>query len=210
MRVLGVDEAGRGCVFGPLVVAGFVVDDVGDDALREAGAADSKRLSPARRQAARVVLDELGTAVLRGITPEAIDRGNLNRLEEAAIVDIVREVRPDRVYVDAMGSRKTASRLATRLAGQVGFDAEWVVEPKADATWPVVGAASIFAKTTRDAALDALREQWGDLGSGYPSDPTTRAWMTTWAATGEPWPDFVRTRWGTVCQIAQQVMFGGG
>ena len=81
MRIMGIDEAGRGCVLGPLVVAGFVVDGVDDAALREAGAGDSKALSPARRDAAREALGLLGSARVERIPATAIDAGNLNRLD---------------------------------------------------------------------------------------------------------------------------------
>ena len=75
------------------------------------------------------------------------------------------------------------------------------IEPKADANHAVCGAASIVAKTTRDAALDALRSTWGHLGSGYPSDPVTRAWLLSCATSGAPWPTFVRTRWATLERV---------
>lgn len=82
------------------------------------------------------------------------------------------------------------------------------MEPKADANFPACGAASIFAKTHRDAHIDALREEHGDFGSGYPSDPKTRGWLEEHARTGEPWPAFVRTRWSTIDNISQQLLFG--
>ncbi len=61
MKVMGIDEAGRGCVLGPLVVGSFVVDGVDDVTLRGAGADDSKAMSAARRLAARAALEPLGT-----------------------------------------------------------------------------------------------------------------------------------------------------
>lgn len=210
MRILGIDEAGRGCVLGALFVGAFVHE--GDpEALRAVGVRDSKRLSAKKRTTIRAALDDLGTPDLRLVTANAIDDGNLNALEEEAIVDLVRTHRPDRVELDALGHPKTLpalmERLDTALAGE-GLDIEWVIEPKADGTWPTCGAASIVAKTARDAALEELAATWGALGSGYPSDPVTRAWLTAHAASGAPWPDFVRTRWGTITDIAQQVMFG--
>jgi ribonuclease HII len=213
MRVLGIDEAGRGCVLGPLVVAGYVIDGVHDDVLRAAGAADSKTLSPKRRDEARERLAPLGTADVRRIPATAIDEGNLNVLEERVIVELVALWRPDLVICDALGHPRTLPAVIARLRRDVALvtpdvaGQRWLMEPRADGTHAVVGAASIFAKTTRDAALDALRAEWGQFGSGYPSDPETRAWLATWSATGKPWPDFVRTRWGTIRAIAQQGIF---
>jgi ribonuclease HII len=209
VRVLGIDEAGRGCVFGPLVVAGFLVEHADDDTLRAAGAADSKALTAKRRDLARAALGALGTAFVRAIEPDAIDAGNLNAHEEAAIVSIVREARPDVIFVDALGHPSTTARTIERLAAEVApIRARWTMEPKADATYPVVGAASIFAKTTRDARLDAERARFGELGSGYPSDPETKAWIAAWARTGKPWPPFVRTRWATIGALAQGSLLG--
>ena len=173
MRVLGIDEAGRGCVLGPLVVGAFLVDDALRDDLHAAGARDSKRLSAKKRQIARAALSELGTEDVRRITAVEIDRGNLNTLEEAAIVDLVRTHRPDRVEMDALGHPRTLPALEKRLSeavAQHGLTPTWYIAPKADHTHPPCGAASIVAKTTRDEAIEQLKATWGDFGSGYPSD----------------------------------------
>lgn len=201
MRVLGIDEAGRGCVLGPLVVGGWLVEDPDDDALRAMGVEDSKRLSPKRRAAVRDALGGIGIPAVREIPPSAIDSGNLNALEEAVIVALVIEARPDHVIVDALGHPRTLPALQARLAAEVaehGLAPTWHIAPKADRDFPVCGGASIVAKTHRDAHLDALRAAWGDLGSGYPSDPVTRRWLAAHRATGAAWPEFVRTRWGTI------------
>ncbi len=208
MRVLGIDEAGRGCVLGDLVIAGFVAEDPDEEVLREAGAADSKQLSAKRRLEARARLVDLGQATIHKVTPEQIDAGNLNTLEESAIVAMVTAIRPDVVLLDALGHPRTLPALEARLQRQLPDDLSprWTIEPKADATYPVVGAASIFAKTDRDEALHALVETFGELGSGYPSDPKTKAWLTAWARTGAPWPHFVRTRWATITELSQQAL----
>jgi len=210
VRVMGIDEAGRGCVLGDLVIGAFVCDDPDDRDLRDAGATDSKALSPPRRQAAREALVAHGEAHLRRITPRQIDAENLNRLEEAAILELVRLARPDVVYLDALGHPRTLPALTRRLQASLPADLQhvrWTIEPKADANYPVVGAASIFAKTVRDEALAELVEAFGELGSGYPGDPKTRAWLVAWSRTGAPWPPFVRTRWATVAELAQPVLW---
>lgn len=209
MRRMGVDEAGRGCVLGALVVGVFVTTE--DDArLREAGADDSKALSPARRAQALERLRALGLAEVREIPVEAIDSGNLNVLEEEAIASLIAAHRPDVVHIDALGHPRTLGatreRLLRRLA-ESGLSPTLVIEPKADATWATVGAASIAAKVHRDACLHTLEATWGPLGSGYPSDPTTRRWLTERMRAGLPWPPFVRTRWATLDKIAQGELF---
>lgn len=210
MRVLGIDEAGRGCVLGPLFVAGYVADGVSEQVLRDAGAADSKTLTAERRSLARARLEPIGRPDVRSVAATTIDDGNLNALEEAIIVELVALHRPDVVIVDALGHPRTLPRILERLQSRVPAscaDCRWIMEPGADDTHAIVGAASIFAKTTRDAALDELKAEFGDLGSGYPHDPATKTWLRGWAATGRPWPPFVRTRWETIRVLAQEALF---
>jgi len=200
VRRMGIDEAGRGCVLGDLFVAAYVTQ-ADDDALRTAGATDSKAISAKRRRSARAALGPLGTAAIRRISPSAIDAGNLNALEEAAIVELIVELRPDAVWLDALGPPSALPALAARLRAALaehGIDVPIHGEPKADARFPVVGAASLFAKVGRDEALAEADAVWGPLGSGYPSDPVTRAWLAERLARGEPLPPIVRTRWGTL------------
>ncbi|MEZ4317507.1 MAG: ribonuclease HII [Myxococcota bacterium] len=205
-RVIGIDEAGRGCVLGDLCVGAFFAVDPDDLVLRAAGADDSKRLSEKKREAAREALAGLGEPAVVRITAQEIDQANLNHLELHAIAGLVRRFRPDHVYMDALGPPKSVPGLVERLRELVGdaCDPQWTIEPKADHTYPIVGAASIFAKTTRDRALAELDASHGPLGSGYPSDPVTKAWLSGWAARREPWPPFVRTRWQTIQDLGQQ------
>lgn len=204
VRVMGIDEAGRGCVLGPLVIAGFLVDDVDPTVLTAAGARDSKAVSAKKRWAAREALAPLGIADVRTVSCAEIDAGNLNQLEEAVIAELVKHHKPDHVIVDALGHPSTLPAVQQRLTELCEHDCTWLIVPKADRDHPVVGAASMFAKTTRDQLLEESAEVHGVLGSGYPSDPKTRAWISAWAQTGKPWPDFVRTRWQTVKDLAQQ------
>jgi len=208
MRILGLDEAGRGSVLGPLVVGAYLheTDDL-DRAwttLRAAGADDSKALTARRRDAAREALAALGTGAVRVITPAQIDAGNLNELEEHAFLELVAALRPDAVWLDAPVHPRGIPAVRARLIARSGVR-DWVIEPKADATWPVVGAASIWAKTTRDAAIAALGP---GVGSGYPSDPVTRAWLLARIRENAPLPACVRSRWETVESLRQGSLFG--
>jgi ribonuclease HII len=204
MRVLGIDEAGRGCVLGDLVVGAFLIDDPDDEVLRALGVKDSKRLSAKRRQAVRAILGDHGTEDTRLIDAPTIDQGNLNELEEDAVVDLVRTHQPDLILIDALGHPSTIPGLVARLRRRTGVPAAWEMKPKADHIFPVVGAASIVAKTTRDARLGLYQVGYPDFGSGYPSDPKTRAWLEQLAQERQGWPPFVRTRWGTVRDLEQR------
>lgn len=202
MRILGLDEAGRGSVLGPLVIGAFCTDSDDQSRLRAAGADDSKALSAARRGAVRAALAGLGEGRVWHVPATRIDEANVNRLEEEAFLALVAELRPDRVYLDAPVHPRGIPNLRARLIADSGVK-DWVVECKADATWPVVGAASIFAKVARDEAIAAL----GAVGSGYPSDPVTRAWLTERLREDGPLPACVRTRWGTLEVLRQQRLF---
>lgn len=207
MKILGLDEAGRGCVLGPLIVGAYCCEADNLEALKATGATDSKALSAKKREAILEKLPPLGSPRLIAVTPAQIDADNINRLEEAAFLDHIRHFKPDRVYLDApvhpRGIPKLKARLVATLA-EDGLSPEWVIEPKADANYPVVGAASIVAKVKRDAEIAAL----GEVGSGYPSDPVTRKWIQGFLRSGEPLPDCVRKRWGTIDSLRQQSLFG--
>ncbi len=202
MRILGLDEAGRGCVLGPLVVGGFVWEGEDQAPLREVGADDSKLLTAPKRAEVREKLQKLGEGHVRRVEATEIDAGNLNELEIRCFLDLVAFVKPDRVFLDAPVNPRGIPKLRTRLVQESGVS-DWIIEPKADATYPVVGAASIYAKLTRDAAIEAL----GDVGSGYPSDPVTRKVLSDLLAKEEPLPPWVRSRWGTLEVLKQQRLF---
>ncbi len=201
MRTLGLDEAGRGCVLGPLLVGGFCCDAAQLEQLRAAGADDSKKLSPARREQAHERLLSLGEYRLISISPPTIDAGNINQLEEAAFLELIHHFAPDHVIIDAPCNPRAIPNFLARLQSKLKIPSpHFTVEPKADGTYPACGAASIFAKVARDAEIEKL----GAVGSGYPSDPVTRAWILDFLQRGEALPSSVRTRWGTIDKIREE------
>ena len=207
MKTLGLDEAGRGCVLGPLIVGGFLANAEDSESLKSAGADDSKKLTHKRRVRIRASLEPLGHSFLRVITPTEIDAGNLNTLEEQAFASIIVETTPDHVIIDApcnpKGIPNFTARLIRMIVKQGGRVPTFTIEPKADANYPICGAASIVAKVYRDQEIHAL----GAVGSGYPSDPVTRTWLTGFIERGEDFPECVRTRWGTIETLRQQRLF---
>jgi len=202
--VLGLDEAGRGSVLGPLVVGGFCCTESELPAVVAAGACDSKRLAAARRADVYGRLGRLGERRSISLSPRTIDRfvagGRLNELELTAFARLVRTVRPDTVIVDACDPN--ADRFGRRLAEESGTGAAIVSRHKADRDFPIVGAASIVAKVRRDAALASLRTAVAEeLGSGYPSDPATRACVERYARDGGRIPAWMRRSWETVQSV---------
>jgi ribonuclease HII len=203
MRWLGLDEAGRGAVLGPLVVGGFVLEEDRIPALKAAGATDSKMLSAKRREGLIEPLGALGEHGVIHISAVAIDGENINTLEERAFLALIQRFRPDGVIIDAPCHPRAIPNFTRRLLGQLDYVPELVIEPKADLNYAPCGAASIFAKVSRDAAIKEL----GPIGSGYPSDPVTRGWLRDRMREPGKLPACVRTRWGTLDVLRQEGLF---
>lgn len=146
-RVAGVDEAGRGCLFGPVFAAAVVLPrGHGIEGIR-----DSKTLSPEQRRklAERIRRTALGWAVGQA-SPEEIDRLNILRASRLAMQRALEQLSPapDYVIVDAV-------RLEVEL--------NQLVLVKGDATVETVAAASILAKVSRDSSMAA----WDAVYPGY-------------------------------------------
>ena len=201
MKILGLDEAGRGCVLGSLFVGACCCLETELDSVVQSGATDSKKLSAKKREAILGVLQSIVQTRHLSISPEDIDNGNINTLEEDAFLNHILHFRPDKVYIDAPVHPNGIPAFVKRLQGrliQAGMKPpQLIVEPKADLNYPIVGGASIVAKVHRDRSIQAL----GAVGSGYPSDPKTRNWIKGFFLRGEELPSSVRKRWGTVASL---------
>lgn len=165
---IGVDEAGRGPVIGPLVVCAFAA--ISESELAELGVKDSKLLTVKKREEIYSKLIEMPHNVII-CSPERIDNSdNLNQLEvelfaEALSVMPNGEIMLDACDVDAERFARNVSNLSNK---------ECQAEHKADESHLAVGAASVIAKVTRDNLIKEISENLGfDVGSGYPSDPKT-------------------------------------
>jgi ribonuclease HII len=207
-RTFGVDEAGKGPALGSMFAAAVVADPA---ALPD-GVDDSKRLQPARREelAARIRADDDVAVGVAEITVERIDdpATDMNRLTVAAHAEALADALQATGSVDGGGSfdgltgyvdagERDADRFGARVADRVAADVDVRAEHEADATYPVVGAASIVAKVERDAHVARLAERFGDLGSGYPGDPATRTFIRDWVRTHDGLPDCARESWQT-------------
>ncbi len=207
---LGIDEAGRGCVLGPMVFGAFLVEEEEEEGLRTLGARDSKKISAKKRVAMRPGLEEAAAAWrVVEVQPSTLDSESLGEITKRVIIDLAVELRPGVLVLDAPVPPKQIPRyradLLERLAGRGIREIEIVAENGADDTYPCCSAASILAKTSRDAALATIQEQAGEpIGSGYPSDPKTRAWLKrVWLRDGR-WPGCVRTKWDTVRRVVAE------
>lgn len=202
MLVLGVDEAGRGCVLGPLVVSGVLIEKRCRNKLVEFGVKDSKLLPRRRREqlAEKIRRVAVNVHVVK-LSPSEIDIAvnsrrklhKLNRLEARAMAEVIQALKPDVAIVDA--SDVLPNRYKQHIVECLSFPVEVISEHKADVNYPVVSAASIIAKVERDRCIDELKAQHGDFGSGYMTDAKTVAFLESLAKRNEKYPDFVRQSW---------------
>ncbi len=204
MRIVGVDEAGRGSFLGPLVVGAFAISADRIEELRAAGARDSKALSPAARAACYARLRALGTARSIALDAGAVDRAvarhRLNDLEAAAFGRLLGGLRPDEARVDACDANP--ARFAERVRRAGGLRGAVVARHHADRDDPVVGAASIVAKVRRDRAIARLAGHLGvPVGSGYPSDRVTVEFVRGWLAAHPEPPPWLRRSWATMGRV---------
>ncbi|MDY9923776.1 ribonuclease HII [Methanobacterium sp.] len=202
MKIIGIDEAGRGSVLGPLVVSGVAVEEDRVKYLERLGLKDSKKISPKKRIVLSRKIKRIAECHTVHITAHDIDTlrsrdVNLNEIEKIAINRIIGESNPSTCFIDSMDVKP--ERLTSELE-TMHSEVRVVAEHKADDRYPIVSAASIIAKVERDRAIQDIRKTYENVGSGYPSDPKTIEFLKT-ISPGEDLPDFVRSSWATVERI---------
>ena len=211
MIATGVDEAGRGSVIGPLVIAGVSLFKENIPKLLEIGVKDSKLLNSTKRTKFAKQIRELAiNCHVVFLSPPEIDfvvesgkrLHKLNRLEAKAMAKVIKILKPEIAYVDA--SDVFANRFRKHIKENLNFKLEIVSEHKADRTYPIVSAASIIAKVERDKAISFLQKKYGNLGCGYPCDKNTITFLYDWIKKYGVYPDFVRKSWKTSKRIKME------
>ncbi len=181
MLTIGIDEAGRGPVIGPLSVAGVSIDEETGKKYRLLGVKDSKLLSIRRIVLLEKVIKETADCYkVILLKPAEIDarfsnKTNLNYLELDHMIEIANALRGERVIVDSpsANTKKIKKYLEVGIRGK-----EIVAENYADANYVEVSAASILAKAERERQVKKIKGEVGyDFGSGYPSDPKTKEFL---------------------------------
>jgi ribonuclease HII len=193
---LGVDEAGKGPVLGSMFAAAVRADP---EAL-PADVGDSKDIPAERREGLAETIHEVADAVsVAEITVERIDdpETDMNALTVASHAEALADIAEDgdEGYVDAGDTN--AVRFEGNVEDGVPAEVDLRAEHGADETHPIVGAASIVAKVTRDAHVARLAAEYGDVGSGYPSDPATRDFLRDFVADNDCLPACARESWQT-------------
>lgn len=199
----GVDEAGRGSVMGPLVVGAVFAED--DSALKDMGVRDSKKLTPRARE--RIYEGIVGTVPHWEVvvcSAEDIDRLrtgiSLNEIELRMFAEATSRQGCSEVYADCPDVNQEG--FSNRLSASLPKDVRVIAKHKADDTYPIVSAASIIAKVTRDRMMDEIRSEFGEnIGSGYPSDHYTMDFIAHWIEKEGRAPKHVRCSWEPVRQM---------
>lgn len=187
MLKLGIDDAGRGPVIGPMVLAGVLIDDKIEDLLKKEGVKDSKQLTQKRREfLEKMIKEKAETFEIVIVYPEEIDnRGGdnkLNELEAIACAQIINKINKGfnkiQVVLDcpSVSPNKWKDFLKMKIDNLSNL--EIACEHKADVNHVSVSAASILAKCVREKEMQKLREKYGnEIGSGYTSDPMTQRFL---------------------------------
>ena len=200
MKILGIDESGRGPVIGPLVMCGYLIDENNLHKLKQLGVKDSKLLAARKRSSMISRLMKLSEdLVVLKIPAKEIDKtrtmSNLNILEIARMQHIINLLEPDKVVIDALESN--TKKFYSKISCRIDKNIELITENFADKNYLEVGAASIIAKVHRDDEIRKLHKKYGCFGTGYTSDPRTIRFLKDWIKKNKEFPDFVRKSWIT-------------
>ena len=196
MQICGVDDAGRGSMLGPLVIAGISINKTKISKLSLMGVKDSKQLtSKSREELYKKIILLVDDYFVAKISPKSIDASvknhGLNHLEAKYMAKVISKLNPDISYVDSCDvNPQRFGKEISKLSNNKKIKSYH----HADRRFVVVSAASIIAKVTRDKAISRLRKIH-DLGSGYPSDPKTINFVKTYYAVKQVLPTFVRKSW---------------
>lgn len=196
--ICGVDEAGKGSVLGPMVIAAVGVRTT--DIFSVIEVKDSKQLSPQERERLFVLIKKQCRIAVVVISASEIDtirrEMTMNACVARAHAEVIQKLKPRTAYVDACDVNPV--RYAETVKSHLDIVCEIVSEHHADSTYPVVSAASIIAKVTRDREIEKLAKKFGNIGSGYPSDPNTLAYLSSYIDEHRSPPPIARKSWKTV------------
>ncbi|MCD6279562.1 ribonuclease HII [Candidatus Micrarchaeota archaeon] len=220
---IGIDEAGRGCVIGPLVIAGLISNS--QTKLKNLGARDSKLLVPSSRKKLYDLISTRYDYAVEYIYADELNdimkRYSLNEIEAMyaaklldKLIPVVRQSRDNnnhdkiKVFIDSPDPvpKKFENRILKYVKSGLS-DVEFIVENKADVNYPVASAASIIAKVSRDMEIERIKKEVNyDFGSGYTSDPMTTKYLKHHFLDKNIRP-YIRKRWSTIDNLRQPKIF---
>ncbi len=207
--ICGIDEAGRGPVLGPMVICGVCFFEAELKLLVDIGVKDSKKLSPKKRtELAKIIKDKCISYKIIVVTAQEIDareknRITLNRLEEIKMAEIIEALKPHIIYIDAADVNEV--RFGKSIQKLLKYSPTKIISKhKADDLYPIVSASSIIAKDARDSIIEELKKNYGDFGSGYPSDMRSIKFLREWIKKKKKAPLIARKSWETTKKIIRE------
>ncbi len=190
MLTLGIDDAGRGPVIGPMILAGVLIDAEMEKKLKKHKVRDSKIVAHFERLKLCQLIKETSIKNLALISPpEEVDNfvegdDNLNVLEAVKTAEIINSInsgktRKNKVKVIVDCPSNNARTWRNLLLNKIEHleNLEVVCEHKADSNYIAVAAASILAKCVREDEVAKIKSKYGEIGSGYAADPITQEFL---------------------------------
>lgn len=223
LNTTGIDEAGRGSIIGPLVIAGVCANKETVKEFKRIGIKDSKKLTRKNRERfAKIIIEKSDKYSIRKLSPKKIDRavmlrkknktsklnfqaknyGGLNELEAHAMSSILNKLNSKIAFIDSCDINP--KRFKIKIKNLMNKNIKIYSLHKADEIYTIVSAASILAKCIRDKEIYALQRRYGSIGSGYPSDNKTRVFLKTWNLKNGNRPNFSRESWKTWDKILNE------
>jgi len=202
MLIAGVDEAGRGPALGPMTLAIVVASKEQEEQIVSLGVKDSKELSLKKRAELFKKIPGLCKEYVVSMVEPAelnklMERHSLNEIEAMKIAEMINSLksRPEMVFVDSPDVIQ--ENFSKRIKKYCGKSLTIKSEHFADKNYPLSSAASVMAKVSRDNAIEELKKEFGDIGSGYPHDPKTIAFIRKWVKEKKALPSIARDKWQT-------------
>ena len=209
MLIAGIDEAGRGPCLGPLTLGIALIEKNNEEKLIELKVRDSKELTAYQRNSIYSKLNEaLKNFSFLNVSAEELDslmqRKSLNEIEAIKIAELLNSLneKPEIIFVDSPDPIQ--ENFAVRIKKYLGFKVKIIAEHKADSTYPIVSAASIIAKVQRDKAINELKKEFGEIGSGYSHDEVTIKYLKEFIKQNNALPFFARKKWETTQRLMNE------
>jgi len=202
----------KGSVLGPMVICGVCFKKSKINLLSEIGVKDSKKLSPkSRSELTKFLQNKCHSHKIVVISPQEIDarenkRLTLNRLEELKMAEIINDLKPDIIYIDAADVNE--QRFGKSIKQLLNYTPKKIISKhKADDLYPIVSAGSIIAKNKRDTLIKELHMKYGNFGSGYPSDVITTQFLRNYVKKNKKIPKIARKSWDTTKRIVNEEIY---
>ncbi len=205
--IAGIDEAGRGPVIGSLIIAMALCNKKNEKKLKKICKKDSKQLSQTQRletlKKLEGICDFMHIEINASELNEKMENMSLNDIEAEGMASLIKKTKNSDVMIDLPDRYSWVFKKRMEKFGVTKFEAEH----KADENYSIVAAASIFAKVLREKRVSQIKEEIGvDFGSGYPSDPKTRAVLKDKEGLKKI-EKYLRKKWKTLENVMQKKLF---